>query len=191
MEIDWNLVRARFAALTTEELLEEAALRLDDYAPPVQRALQEEALARGITAAQIDERRSAGEQLFVPAPQADGIDLPALITSADDKSHVRDLALLLREQGIPAVVRELDPKHFHASGHRVGHWGLMVSGAQAAEAVAFLESTLPSPEEEAAGCGGGCGGCGPGGGECGPTGEEWPEDGDWWKTAPGEGDPPL
>ena len=183
MEIDWNVVRARFSGMTREELLEEAALRADDYAPLAQRILEGEALARGITAAQIEARRGAE----TPEAAADAIDLPALITSADDKDHVRDLVKILRERGIPAVVRELDPKHFHASGHRVGHWGLMVSGPQAADAARILEETFPPADEEevASGCGGGC--CSAPGG-CDPAGEEWPEDGDWWKT-PGDDDP--
>ncbi len=185
MEIDWNVVRARFSGMTLDELLEEAALRADEYAPGAQRILEGEALARGITAAQIEARRAAAES---PAVEADGIDMPALITSSDEKDHVRELAKILRERGIPAVVRELDPKAFHASGHRVGHWGLMVSGLQAADAARFLEPTmLPSDEEAvAAGCGGGC--CSAGD-TCDPSGEEWPEDGDWWKTVPGEEDP--
>lgn len=181
MEIDWSLVRARFAAMTRDELLEEAALRVDDYAPLAQRILEGEALARGITAAQIEARRGAG----APTVEADGIELPALITSSDEKDQIQELAKILRERGIPAVIRELDPKAFHASGHRVGHWGLMVAGRQAAAAACLLQPTIPPAEEEAgaAGCGGGC--CAAGG-ECDPSAEEWPEDGDWWKTVPGE-----
>ena len=181
MEIDWNVVRARFSGMSRDELLDEVALRAGDYAPLAQRILEGEALARGITAAQIEARRGAE----TPEVVADGIDMPALITSSDEKDHVRELMKILREQGIPAVVRELDPKAFHASGHRVGHWGLMVSGVQAAAAARLLESTMPPSDEEAvaAGCGGGC--CSAGG-ECDPSGEEWPEDGDWWKTVPGE-----
>jgi len=181
MEIDRNVVRARFSGMSREELLEEAALRIDDYAPLAQRILEDEARARGITAAQIAARRGAESQPV----EADGIGVPALITSSDEKGHVQELAKILRERGIPAVVRELDPKDFHASGHRVGHWGLMVSGRQAADAARLLEQTIPPSDEEtaAAGCGGGC--CS-GSGECEPSGEEWPEDGDWWKTVPGE-----
>ena len=184
MEIDWNVVRARFAGMTPDELLEEVALRLDDYAPLAQRMLEGEALARGISAAQIEARRSAES----PAVEPDGIDMPALITSSDEKGHIQELAKILRERGIPAVTRELDPRAFHASGHRVGRWGLMVSGLQAADAARVLEPTIPQSEEEAAaaGCGGGC--CS-GSAECDPSGEEWPEDGDWWKTVPGEDDP--
>jgi hypothetical protein len=186
MEIDWNVVRARFTAMTRDELLEEAALHADDYAPLAQRILEGEALARGITAAQIEARRGSES----PAVEADGIDVPALITSSDDKGHVQEFVKSLRERGIPAVIRELDPKAFHASGHRVGRWGLMVSGRQAADAARVLESAFPpaaeaAEEAGAAGCGGGC--CP--GGECAPSGEEWPEDGDWWKTVPGEDDP--
>lgn len=183
MDIDWNVVRARFAGMTSEELLEEVALHVDDYAPLAQRILEGEARARGIGAAQIEARRSVES----PAVEADGIELPALITSSDEKTHVQELAKILRERGIPAVTRELDPKAFHASGHRVGRWGLMVSGRQAADAARLLEPTMPSADEEAvaAGCGGGC--CSAGG-ECDPSAEEWPEDGDWWKTVPGEGE---
>jgi len=185
MEIDWNVVRARFCGMTGDELLEEAALRVDDYAPLAQRILMGEALARGITAAQIEARRGTESPAAV---EADGIDMPALITSSDEKGHILELVKILRERGIPAVARELDPKHFHASGHRVGNWGLMVSGLQAADAARTLESTLPPSEEEAgaAGCGGGC--CSAPG-ACDPSGEEWPEDGDWWQTVPGEDDP--
>jgi hypothetical protein len=181
VDVDWNAVRARFAGMTADELLEEVALRLDDYAPLAQRILEGEALARGISAAQIEARRSVD----APAVETDGIELPALITSSDEKADVQELAKILRERGIPAVTRELDPKAFHASGHRVGRWGLMVSGRQAADAARLLESTLPPADQEAvaAGCGGGC--CSAGG-ESDPSGEEWPEDGDWWKTAPGE-----
>jgi hypothetical protein len=181
MEIDWNVVRARFAGMTREELLEEVALRADDYAPLAQRILEGEALARGISATQIDARRSAESSPV----ETDGIELPALITSSDEKAHVQELAQILRGRGIPAVIRELDPKAFHASGHRVGRWGLMVSGRQAADAARLLEPTIPASDEEAvaAGCGGGC--CSAGG-ESDASGEEWPEDGDWWKTVPGE-----
>jgi len=184
MEIDWNVVRARFAGMTRDELLEEVALRADEYAQQAQRILEAEALARGITAAQIEARRSAES----PAVETDGIELPALITSSDEKDHVQEMVKILRERGIPAVIRELDPKAFHASGHRVGRWGLMVTGRQAADAARFLESTIPPSDKEtaAAGCSGGC--CSASG-ECDPSGEEWPEDGDWWKTAPGEDDP--
>jgi hypothetical protein len=184
MEIDWNVVRARFSGMSREDLLEEVALRVDDYAPLAQRILEGEALARGITAAQIEARRTAAS----PAVEADGIEMPALITSADEKGHVRELAQILRERGIPAVIRELDPKAFHTSGHRVGRWGLMVAGCQAAAAARLLEPTIPQSVEEAvaAGCGGGC--CS-GSGEGEPSGEEWPEDGDWWKTVPGDDDP--
>jgi hypothetical protein len=181
MEIDWNVVRARFSGMSLDELLDEVALRADDYAPLAQRILEGEALARGITAAQIEARRNVES----PVAETDGIELPALITSSDEKAHVQELAKILRERGIPAIIRELDPKAFHASGHRVGRWGLMVSGRQAAAAAHLLEPTIPSPDEEAgaAGCGGGC--CSAGG-EYDPSGEEWPEDGDWWKTVPGE-----
>ena len=186
MQIDLNVVRARFSGMTREELLEAVALHTDDYAPPAQRLLEAEALARGITAAQIEARRSAESQ---PESEPEAIDMPALITSSDDKSHVNDLVNILREQGIPAVVRELDPKAFHASGHRVGHWGLMVSGLRVADAVRLLEATMPALDEAAAeaGCGGGC--CSSAAG-CDASGEEWPEDGDWWKTVPGEDEPP-
>ena len=185
MDIDWDVVRARFAGMNREELLEELALRVDDYAPLAQRILAGEALARGISSAQIEARRGAE----APVVETDGIELPALITSSDEKAHVQELSKILRERGIPAVIRELDPKAFHASGHRVGRWGLMVSGRQAADAAHLLEPTIPSSDEEAAaaGCGGGC--CSAPG-ACDPSGEEWPEDGDWWQTVPGEDDPP-
>ncbi len=181
MEIDWNHVRARFAGMTRDELLEEAALRADGYAPLARRILEGEALARGITTAEIEERRDA----VAPPVETDGIELPALITSADEKDDVLELVKILRGRGIPAVIRELDPKAFHASMYRVGRWGLMVPGRQAADAARLLEPAAAPPDDEAiaAGCGGGC--CSADG-ECGPAGEEWPEDGDWWKTVPGE-----
>lgn len=184
MEIDWNLVRARFSGMTRDELLEEAALRVDDYAPLAQRILEGEALARGITAAQIEARRSDA----APGDDVVEIDVPALITSSDEKGHLQELVKTLRQRGLPAVIRELDPKAFHASGHRVGRWGLMVSGRQAGDAARFLEAAIPPSDEEAgsAGCGGGC--CS-GSSECSPSGDEWPEDGDWWKTPPGDEDP--
>jgi hypothetical protein len=182
MEIDWGAVRARFSGMSRDELLDEAALHADDYAPPAQRILAGEALARGITAAQIEARRAAAG---APPVEDDGIELPALITSCEEKAHVRELQALLRGRGIPAVVRELDPKLFHGSGVRVGRWGLMVSGRQAADAARLLEPALPEAAADDDGCGGGC--CSAG--ACDPSGEEWPEDGDWWKTAPEDDDP--
>jgi hypothetical protein len=189
MTIDMKAVHARFSCMTPDELLEEAALHAESYTPVAQRVLAETAQARGITAAQIEARRSAASP-SAPAVKDDGIDLPALLTSSDEKSHLQELALHLRERGIPAVIRELDPRAFHASGHRVGRWGLMVSGQLAADAAHLLELAAAPPDEEAAaaGCSGGCG-CS--GGDCDASGEEWPEDGDWWKTAPGEDDPPV
>ena len=192
MDIDWKLVRARFAGMTREELLEEAALRAEDYAPAAQQILEAEALARGISREQIEQRRGADPAAAgAAAVEPDGIDLPALIASSDEKGDVLALAKILRERGIPAVSRELDPKAFHASGHRVGRWGVMVSGAQAADAARLLEHVMPDAAATApAGCGGGCGGgCGATDGACAPEAEEWPEDGDWWKTDPGEDDP--
>lgn len=183
MEIDWNVVRARFSGMTREELLEEVARRLDDYAPLAQRLLEGEALARGITAAQIDAVRNTGSSPV----ETDGIELPALITSSEEKGHLQELLKILRGRGIAAVVRELDPKAFHGSGLRVGRWGLMVSGRQAAEAARLLEPTLPEAEDAAdAGCGGGC--CGADG-TCDAAGDAWPEDGDWWKTPHGDNEP--
>jgi hypothetical protein len=189
MEIDLNVVRARFSGMTLEELLEEAALRTDEYTPLARRILEGEALSRGISAAQIEERRRADERRRAEAA-ADGeeIDLPALLTSSDEKQLLLELAKVLREHGIPAVVRELDTRAFHGSGHLVGRWGLMVPGPRAGEAARILETVIPQASEEAAaaGCGGGCGSCG---GGAAPSGEEeWPEDGDWWKSVPGEND---
>jgi hypothetical protein len=187
MEIDPNAVRARFSGMTLEELLEEAALRAEEYTPLARRILEGEALARGISAAQIEKRRrfEDGRRADAAADRTE-IDLPALLTSSDDKQHLFELVPALREHGIPAVVRELDTRAFHGSGHLVGRWGLMVPGPRAGEAARLLEAIIPPACEEAAapGCGGGCGSCG-GGSE--PAGEEeWPEDGDWWKTVPGE-----
>jgi len=168
-------------------LLEEAALRADEYTPLARRLLEGEARARGLGAAQIEERRRAEERRKAEAAGSSaGIDLPALLASSNEKQHTLELKNALRGHGIPAVVRELDAQAFHGSGHLVGRWGLMVPGSRAGEAVRLLEQIVPPAGEEAAtaGCGGGCGTCG---GEL-PPGGEWPEDGDWWKTAPGEDD---
>ncbi len=185
MEIDWNAIRARFSGMTRDELLEEAALRATEYTPQARRILEGETLARGISAAQIEERRgaesSAGENT-----DRDRIDAPALLTSSDEKGHVLELVATLRARGIPSLVRELDARAFQSCGHIVGRWGLMVPETQAGDAARILESVIPAaaPEESAAAaCGGGCGSCG---GAHEPTGEEWPEGGDWWKTVPDE-----
>jgi len=189
MEIDPNAVRARFSAMTPEELLEEAALRADEYTPLARRLLDGEARSRGISAEQIEDRRRADERLRgEAATDRTEIDHPALLTSSDEKQHLLELVQALRGHGIAAVVRELDTRVFHGSGHLVGRWGLMVAGPRAGEAARLLEELFaPAPEEAAApGCGGGCGSCG---GDAAPAGEEeWPEDGDWWKTVPGEDD---
>jgi hypothetical protein len=187
MEIDRNAVRARFAGMTREELLEEAALRADEYTPLARRILEGEALARGIGAAQIEERRSAERRIAAEAADGRGeIDLPALLTSTDEKRQLLGLVKALREHGIPAAVRELDTRAFHGSGHLVGRWGLMVPGPRAGDAARLLGELVPPAEEEVATSG--CGGCGACGGDE-PAGGEWPEDGDWWKTVPGEEDP--
>lgn len=189
MEIDPNAVRARFSGMTLEELLEEAAMRAVEYTPLARRILEGEALSRGISAAQIEERRSADERLKAEAAaDRTEIDLPALLTSSDEKQHLLELVKALREHGIAAIVRELDTRAFHGSGHLVGRWGLMVPGPRAGDAARLLEELFaPSVEEAAApGCGGGCSSCGSGADPAGE--EEWPEDGDWWKTVPGEED---
>lgn len=188
MEIDWNAVRARFSAMTLDELLAEAALRADEYTPQARRILEGEVLARGITTTQIEQRRRAESSDDEDADD-DGIDAPALLTSSDEKGHVLELVAALRARGIPAVARELDASAFKTCGHLVGRWGLMVPGPRAGDAARLLEQVVPAPapgETAAAGCGGGCGSCGDANE---PSGEEWPEDGDWWKTAPGEDDP--
>ena len=184
MEIDLNVVRARFSGMTLEELLDETALRADEYTPLARRILEGEALARGIGAAQIEERRRAEA-----AADGEEIGLPALLTSSDEKQQLLGLAQILRGHGIPTVVRELDARAFHGSGHLVGRWGLMVPGPRAGAAARILEPVIPQASEEAVAlCGGGCGSCG---GGTAPSGEEeeWPEDGDWWQTVPGEDDP--
>ena len=189
MEIDLNAVRARFSGMTPEELLEEAALRADEYTPLARRILEGEALARGIGAEQIADRRRADERLRgEAAADRTEIDHPALLTSSDEKQHLLELVKALREHGLPAVVRELDTRAFHGSGHLVGRWGLMVTGPRAGEAARLLEELFAPTAEGAAGpgCGGGCGSCGGAADLAGE--EEWPEDGDWWKTVPGEED---
>lgn len=185
MEVDPKFALERFRGMTREELLEEAALRADEYVPLVRRMLEGEALARGIAPAEMEAcRRSAA----APETEArEAIDYPALITSAMDKEHVQPLVEALRREGIPAVAREIDSRVFHGSACAVGSWGLFVPGEHAAAAAMALEALLADAPSAAAP---GCGGCG---GSCG--GEEsaalepgeWDEDGDWWKTgAPGE-----
>jgi hypothetical protein len=183
MEADPKYALERFRGMTREELLEETALRAEEYVPLVRRMLEGEALARGISPAEIEVCRRAAA---APEPAAE-IDFPALITSAMDKRHVQELVDALRREGIPAVVREVDTRVFHGSGCAVGRWGLFVPGEHAAAAGRFLETLIPAGHAEAAP---GCGGCG---GTCGGDEEtalapgEWDEDGDWWKTgAPGE-----
>lgn len=184
MEIDLNFVRARFAGMTLDELLEEIALRADEYTPLARSVLEGEARSRGITAARIEERRRAERRPADDEDDAAAIDLPALLTSSSEKSHVLDLVRVLGDRGIPAAVRELDTRAFHGSGHLVGRWGLMVPGPRAGEAARILEQIAPPSGEDAAaaGCGSSCGSCGGGG----ASDEEWPEDGDWWKTGAGE-----
>jgi hypothetical protein len=183
VEVDTRYALERFRGMSREELLEEAALRADEYVPLVRRLLEGEAVARGIAPAEIEACRQAAA---APEPAAD-IDFPALITSAMDKQHLRELAEALREQGIPAVVREIDTRVFHGSGCAVGRWGLFVPGEHAAAAGRVIEAHVPGGNADAAPA---CGGCG---GTCGGDGDavlepgEWDEDGDWWKTgAPGE-----
>lgn len=183
MDFDPKFALERFRGLTREELLEEAALRTDQYVPAALQLLRGEALARGITDAEIEARRRKDA-----APQTqEAIDYPALITSAMERKEVQAIAESLRRDGIPAVVREVDTRQFHGSGCAVGRWGLFVAGAHAAEAGRRLHALFPEGEDEAPA---GCGGCG--GGSCAseedaPEPGEWDEEGDWWKTgAPGE-----
>ena len=111
--------------------------------PLAQRILEGEALARGITAAQIEARRSAEAPPSWRTHRAAGAD--HLIRRAKPRQGAGEHPARAR---IPALSRELDPKPFHASGHRVGRWGLMVAGRQAADAARLLESTMPPPAEE-------------------------------------------
>ncbi|HWR97597.1 MAG TPA: hypothetical protein VN317_04175 [Candidatus Methanoperedens sp.] len=183
MEIDTKYALERFRGMSREELLEETALRAEEYVPLVRRMLEGEALARGIAP---DELAACRRAAAAPEPETQ-IDFPALITSAMDKGHVQELVDALRREGIPAVAREIDTRVFHGSGCAVGRWGLFVPGPHAAAAGRRLEALFPS---EHAGAAPGCGGCGA---TCGGEDEaalasgEWDEDGDWWKTgAPGE-----
>jgi len=187
MEVDPKFALERFRGMTREELLEETALRADEYVPLVRRMLEGEALARGIAPAELEACRRAAA-----APRTEEretIDFPALLTSAADREHVQPLVEALRREGIPAVAREIDTRVFHGSGCAVGRWGLFVPGEHAAAAGRALEALFPGG---AAGTEAtpGCGGCGAScGGEESTALEpgEWDEDGDWWKTgAPGE-----
>ena len=187
MEVDPKFALERFRGMTREELLEETALRADEYVPLVRRMLEGEALARGIAPAELETCRRAAAAPRTEEREA--IDFPALITSAMDEEHVQPLVEALRREGIPAVAREIDTRVFHGSKCAVGRWGLFVPGEHAAAAGRALEALLPHGPADAAP---GCGGCG---GSCGDEGAaalepgEWDEDGDWWKTgAPGEED---
>jgi len=185
MEIDLRAVRERFRALSREELLEEAALRAEEYIPAARAILEGEARDRGITTAELD-----GVQSAAAGPEAEteaAIDFPALLLSAMEREPMRELAASLRRGGIPAVVREMDQRGCGHRGPAIGRWGIVVPGPRTAEATRLLESLLPPPEELPAGnaCGDGCSSCGD---EPEPTGEEWPEDGDWWKTDASEED---
>jgi hypothetical protein len=183
VEVDSRFALERFRGMSREELLEEAALRADEYVPLVRRLLEGEALARGIAPAEIEARRQAAA---APEPAA-GIDFPALITSAMDKQPLRELAEALREKGIPAVVREIDTRVFHGSGCAVGRWGLFVPGEHAAAAGRVVEAHVPAVHADAPPACGGCGGACDEREDAALEPGEWDEDGDWWKTgAPGE-----
>ncbi len=189
MSFDPKFALERIRGMTRAELVEEAALRADEYLPLARKMLEGEVLARGVTAAELEACRAG---VAAPEPR-EQIDYPALITSAMAKPEVQALAEALRREGVPAVVREVEMRQFHGSGHLIGRWGLFVPGPHAAAAGRVLQSLLP------AGLGGAgpaaCGGCG--GGACASHDEEgalepgdWDEDGDWWKTgAPGEDEP--
>jgi len=186
VEVDTRYALERFRGMSREELAEEAALHADQYVPLVRGMLEGEALARGITPAEIEACRRAAA---APEPATE-IDFPALITSSMDKQDVLGLVDALRRDGIPAVVREIDTRVFHGSGCAVGRWGLFVPGPHAAEAGRCIQALLPPGQPQAAPACGGCGGsCGGGEAETLEPGE-WDEDGDWWKTgAPGEDEP--
>ncbi|HEY6000217.1 MAG TPA: hypothetical protein VI078_13090, partial [bacterium] len=153
MQVDPKYVLERFRGMSREELLEETALRADEYVPEVCRMLEDEARARGITPEQIEAcRRGAG----APAPEPEAtIDFPALITSAMDRQDLREFVEALRGEGIPAVVREVDTRAFHGSGCAIGRWGLFVPGPHASAAARRIEGLVPAGEPGgAAGCGG-------------------------------------
>lgn len=180
MDFDPKYALERFRDMTREELLEEAALHADEYVPPVRALLEGEVCARGIAPGEIDARRATGAE---PAP-GPVLDVPALIASSMDKPEMQALAKTLRDEGLPAVVREVDTRQLHCSGRAVGRWGLFVPGPHAADAGRRLESLFQS--DSAAACGGCDDACG---GEDGAALEpgEWDENGDWWKIgAPGE-----
>lgn len=191
MVFDPKYARERFRMMTREEVLEEVALRTDEYVPQALALLEEEARSRGITPEQIEARRG-GAAAPPPGPEEE-LDEPALITSAMERGDVEQVAEFLRRKGVPAAVHEIDTRRFHGSGCAVGRWGLFVPGSMAAEVGRKLEALFAAEAGAAApGCGGGCAGgsCGPGGESAAIEPGEWDEDGDWWKTgAPGEDDP--
>jgi len=182
MEFDAKYARERFEEMTREELLEEAALHTDQYVPRALEVLEAVAFERGITRDEIAARR--GGRAAPAEPAGEQLERPALVTSAQERPVVEELAAMLRRDGIPAAVGAVDSRLFHGSGCQVGRYGLFVSGELAAEAGRRLDALLPEGATERAAA---CGSCG--GGSCSTHGEEelpppgdWDEDGDWWKT---------
>jgi hypothetical protein len=106
MDFDPKYALERFRDMTREELIEEAALRVDEYVPPVRALLEGEVRARRIAPGEIEARRAAGAE---PSP-GPAIDFPALIASSADKPEMQALAATLRDDGLPAVVREVDTR---------------------------------------------------------------------------------
>ena len=134
MEIDLSAVRERFRALSREELLEEAALRAEEYIPAARAILEGEVRDRGITAAELEgvRRAAAGPAADAETP----IDFPALLVSSMEKEPMRELAAALRKCGIPAVVREMESRGCGHRGPAIGRWGWRIN--------ARLPSSAPS-----------------------------------------------
>jgi hypothetical protein len=192
VEIDWKAAQERFRAMSREELLDEAALHIDGYTPMARSLLEGEVTRRGISAAEIEERRA---EAAAPEPLGSS-NFPALLVSSMDREEVKRLAEALRRDGVPAVARETGMSSGGCHGHDIGRWGLFVPGLDAARAGRLLDAHLPASPR--ASCGGascgdvatgreGCASGSPGapGDPDYPAGDDaWPEDGDWWKSGP-------
>ena len=123
MEIDLRAVRERFRELSREELVEEAALRADEYIPAARLILEGEVRDRGISAAELEKARCAAAGPAAEAEVESTIDFPALLVSAMEKEPMRELAAALRRGGIPALVREMDQRGCGHRGPAIGRWG--------------------------------------------------------------------
>jgi hypothetical protein len=185
IEPDRKAIADAVGRMTRAELLEELALRAEDWTPQARPVLEAAAAARGITAAEIARRRDAE----APREEEPGIDFPALLLSCEEKESAGALAQELRGRGVPALVREMDARSCGPGGLAVGRWGLIVPGARVGEASRILGALVDLPE---GGCGArACASCGGAAAEEREPLPEFTEEGDWWKPGPGvplEGD---